>query len=76
MMDVKMESVANSDKESELELVFLSDIKKNINLLERAVNEFEKRLTLRVLRTNASIRKRMNEKLLKKTLELMKGNEL
>ena len=47
------------------------EIKTNIALIERAVSTFEPRFTLRVLRTLASLRKRLNDKVLIEAIELV-----
>lgn len=45
-------------------LLTIIDLKQNFVLLERAVSTFESRFTTRVLRTTASIRKRLNAEIL------------
>lgn len=50
------------------------DIKHNIQLLEKSVSQFEKRYSLRVLRSLPSIRKRQTAKLLQKAIEAHCGN--
>ncbi|KAG9286649.1 hypothetical protein G9A89_012199 [Geosiphon pyriformis] len=47
-------------KASEADALVLADLKQNFLLLERAVATIESRFTTRVLRTTASIRKRLN----------------
>ncbi|KAI0688407.1 diphenol oxidase-A2 [Cytidiella melzeri] len=47
------------------------EIKTNVTLIERAVSTFEPRFTLRVLRTLAALRKRLNDKLLVEAIELV-----
>lgn len=47
----------------------VADIKSNIALIERAVSTLEPRFTHRVLRTLTSLRKRIDEKVLRDTIE-------
>lgn len=47
------------------------EIRTNVALIERAVSTFEPRFTLRVLRTLAALRKRLNPKLLAEAIELV-----
>lgn len=47
------------------------EIKTNVALIERAVSTFEPRFTLRVLRTLAALRKRLNDKVLAEAVELV-----
>jgi hypothetical protein len=47
----------------------VADIKSNIALIERAVSTFEPRFTHRVLRTLTSLRKRIDDKVLRDAIE-------
>lgn len=47
------------------------EIKTNVTLIERAVSTFEPRFTLRVLRTLAALRKRLNSKVLAEAIEVV-----
>lgn len=66
--DVEMEQADEVDdtekKALESDALLLSELRQNFTLLERAVSTIESRFTTRVLRTTASIRKRLTADLL------------
>ncbi|RIB23000.1 proteasome regulatory subunit C-terminal-domain-containing protein [Gigaspora rosea] len=66
--DVEMEQADEVDdtekKALESDALVLSELRQNFTLLERAVSTIESRFTTRVLRTTASIRKRLTADLL------------
>ncbi|CAG8730525.1 13114_t:CDS:2, partial [Cetraspora pellucida] len=66
--DIEMEHADEVDdtekKALEADALLLSDLRQNFILLERAVSTIESRFTTRVLRTTASIRKRLTGDLL------------
>jgi len=63
--DVEMKPADEETKEiSEAASLVLADLKQNIALLQRAVETIESRFTTRVLRTAASIRRRINANIL------------
>ncbi|CAG8753631.1 14593_t:CDS:2, partial [Racocetra persica] len=66
--DIEMEHADEVDdtekKALEADALLLSDLRQNFTLLERAVSTIESRFTTRVLRTTASIRKRLTADLL------------
>ncbi|RIA82899.1 proteasome regulatory subunit C-terminal-domain-containing protein [Glomus cerebriforme] len=70
--DVEMDTVdeiADTQKKvSEADALGLADLKQNFVLLERAVSTFESRFITRVLRTTASIRKRLNAEILSQVI--------
>ncbi|KAI0090345.1 PCI domain-containing protein [Irpex rosettiformis] len=84
MADVEMKPIDESKKEEKTEEKTDSkeepkkqppsvpeEIKTNVALIERAVSTFEPRFTLRVLRTLAALRKRLNDKVLAEAVELV-----
>ncbi|RHZ70257.1 hypothetical protein Glove_273g12 [Diversispora epigaea] len=69
--DIEMENADEVEKkgpEVDATLV-LSDLKQNFTLLERAVSTIESRFTTRVLRTTASIRKRLTADVLAQAIK-------
>jgi len=67
-MDNADEVVDTQKKASEADALVLADLRQNFVLLERAVSTFESRFTTRVLRTTASIRKRLNAEILSQAI--------
>ncbi|CAG8459381.1 52_t:CDS:10 [Ambispora leptoticha] len=71
--DVEMAQAEEIDEDAkkagEADALVLADIKQNFILLERAVATIESRFTTRVLRTTASIRKRLNANILAQAIK-------
>ncbi|PKY44576.1 hypothetical protein RhiirA4_400049 [Rhizophagus irregularis] len=67
-MDTVDEVVDAQKKAAEADALVLADLKQNFVLLERAVATFESRFITRVLRTAASIRKRLNAEILSQAI--------
>ncbi|CAG8449578.1 1896_t:CDS:10 [Diversispora eburnea] len=70
--DIEMEHADEIEKkgpELDASSLVLSDLKQNFTLLERAVSTIESRFTTRVLRTTASIRKRLTADVLAQAIK-------
>lgn len=67
--DKKTEEKKEEEKKEEVPPTPEQEIKSNIVLIERAVSTLEPRFTHRVLRTLATLRKKINETVLKNAIE-------
>lgn len=71
LADEKDDSKKTEEKkiEEKKELTAVDEVKSNIALIERAVSTLEPRFTHRVLRTLTSLRKRIDDAVLRDTIE-------
>jgi 26S proteasome regulatory subunit N3 len=79
MTDVEMKATDKKDEKKEEENKKVEpklppptptqEIKANIALIERAINDLEPRYTYRVLRSFTSLRKRINDKVIRDAIE-------
>ncbi|KAL1923225.1 uncharacterized protein VTP21DRAFT_9601 [Calcarisporiella thermophila] len=67
-MDVEVE-IPEEKRKEETDALVIADIKANFSHLERAVQSLETRFTARALRSNASIRRRLNAEVLERVIK-------
>jgi len=69
MTDAPIVTPAPAPTPQELNALLLADLKKNINLLEKTVSTKEMRLTTRVLRTINTLRRKLNDEVLRNLVQ-------